>query len=723
MNASHDNSAQTAPSGPNGAGDLDPLLESLIILTKLQHRPFSEDALVAGLPLVDNRLTPSLFRRAAERAGLSSRIIERPLAEISSQVLPAILLLEDNQACVLVELNSEQNQAVIIEPHAGMGEVTLSWDKLATLYTGIAIFVQPAYRFDDRTPPLIRSSGPHWFWGVLGESWRIYRDVLVASLLINLFALASPLFMMNVYDRVVPNNAEETLWVLALGISTVYLFDILMRTLRSYFIDLAGKRSDIRLSAAIFERVMGIKMEARPQSVGAFANNLREFETVRDFITSATIATLVDLPFILIFLLVIFWIGGLLVMAPMVAIPLIGLYGLLMQKPLRQAAENTYRASAQKNATLIESLNGIETVKSLGAEGPLQRKWEAATVHIARWSAKSRLLSVTTINFAMAIQQLTTVAIVIGGVYLIIDGELSMGGLIATVILTGRAMAPMGQVANLATRYFQARTALTSLNQIMQMPVERPQGTSFVSRPHLRGQIEFDNVSFHYPDQDNASLRNASIHIKEGEHIGIIGRIGSGKTTLNKLIQGLYQATEGAVRIDGTDIRQIDPADLRRSIGYVPQDITLFFGSVRENITYGAPYMDDASILRAAQLAGVTDFVDLHPLGFDMPAGEGGNRLSGGQRQAVALARALLTDPRILLFDEPSNAMDNTSEERVRRNLKEIIQGKTTLIVTHRASLLELVDRLIVIDRGRIVADGPKQQVLDALREGRIGMG
>ncbi|MBF0255794.1 MAG: type I secretion system permease/ATPase [Gammaproteobacteria bacterium] len=698
-------------------------MECLITLTKLQHRPYSRDALSSGLPLVNNCLTPSLFVRAAARAGLTAKIVRRPIPKISNFVLPAVLILKDNQAVIMHRIDDDKERIWITNPETGMGTRIMHRAELEAEYSGIAIFVQPEFVYDDRTRAPVAAVGRHWFWSVLGDSWRIYRDVLVASLLINIFALASPLFMMNVYDRVVPNNAEETLWVLAIGITTVYVFDILIKMLRGYFIDVAGKKTDIRVSSAIYERVMGIKMSARPSSVGAFANNLREFEAVRDFITSATITTLIDLPFIIIFLVVINWIGGPLVLVPAVTIPLIVIYALLAQKPLRQATENTFRASAQKNATLIESLTGIETVKFLGAEGPLQRKWEQAVAHIARWSTKSRLISSSTVNFAAAMQQLTTVGIVVFGVYLIIAGELSMGGLIACVILTGRTMAPMGQVANLSTRYFQARTALSSLNEIMQLPVERPAGSSFLSRPKLTGNIEFDNVGFTYPGQDNPSLRGINFRIKQGERVGIIGRIGSGKTTINKLIQGMYHASEGAVRVDGTDIRQIDPADVRRNIGYVPQDITLFFGSVRENITYGAPYMDDASVLRAAQIAGVTDFVDRHPLGFDMPVGERGERLSGGQRQAVAVARALLTDPSILLLDEPSNSMDNTSEELVRAQLRKIMQDKTLIVVTHRASLLELVDRLIIIDKGRLVADGPKEKVLEALREGRIGMG
>ncbi len=700
----------------------DPLLGCLVALTRLRHRPLSADALRAGLPLVDNRLTPSLFVRAAARAGLTARILKRRLERISSLVLPAVLMLHEAQACVLLDIDTSAGKARVLFPESGGGEEEVALEDLAARYTGYAIFVQPEHRFDERAPEVHNIASRHWFWGTIGRSWRIYRDVVIASLLINLFALASPLFIMNVYDRVVPNNASETLWVLATGVAVVFLFDFLMRTLRGYFIDLAGRKADIGISSAIYERVLGLKMEARPVSVGAFANNLREFETIRDFIASATVTTLVDLPFILLFIGVLALIAGSVAVIPAAAVPLILLYGLIIQGPLRRSVENSFRASAQKNATLIEGLAGAETVKHLGAESQLQRRWEQAVAHIARWSAHSRLLSASAVNVAQLVQQLASVVVVLYGVHLVTAGDMSLGGLIASVILTGRALAPMGQVANLATRYHQASTALKTLNGIMEMPVDRPEDQVFVSRPRLKGEIEFDNVSFTYPGQKTEALSHVSFRIRPGERVGIIGRVGSGKTTIEKLIEGLYAPTQGAVRIDGTDLRQIDPADLRRNIGYVPQDVTLFFGSVRDNIVLGAPYMDDAAVLRAAELAGVTEFVNPHPLGFEMPVGERGERLSGGQRQSIAVARALLQDPPILLLDEPSNAMDNSSEEMMKNRLAGIMRGKTVIIVTHRASLLALVERVIVLDSGNIVADGPKEQVLEALRQGKLRM-
>ncbi|MCW8943125.1 MAG: type I secretion system permease/ATPase [Sedimenticola sp.] len=707
----------------DGSTHDDPLLASLVILAKLEGRSFSAESLSAGLPLVDNQLTPELFPRAAARAGLSSRIVRRSIKRISDYVLPAVLLLNRRQVCILLSVDHANDKARIIQPESGLGEKEIPLAKIEEEYSGYAIFVQAEHQFDERAPDVMKLKNRHWFWGTIFGSWRIYRDVLVASFLINLFALASPLFVMNVYDRVVPNNAVETLWVLAIGVTVVYSFDFLMRLLRGYFIDLAGKKADILLSARIFEQVMGMKMSARPPSVGAFANNLREFESIRDFITSATITTLVDLPFILFFILVIWFIGGPMAFVPIVIIPIVLIYGWIIQAPLRKAVESSFRASAQKGATLIETLTGIETVKHLGAESALQRKWEQLTAHIAQWGVRSRLISSSAVNVAVFFQQFSQVAVVVFGVYLVTEGELSMGGLIASVMLTGRALGPMSQYANLAVRYFQAKTALTSLNGIMEMPVDRPEGQSFVSRPSLSGGIEFDGVSFQYPGEENKALNNVSFSIKPGERVAIIGRVGSGKTTIEKLMQGLFEPAEGAVRVDGTDMRQIDPADLRRNMGYVPQDVMLFFGSVKENILMGAQHADDADILGAADLSGASEFVNRHPLGFDLPVGERGDNLSGGQRQSIAIARALVNDPPFLLMDEPTNSMDHTSEERLKKNLTSYVKDKTLVLVTHRASLLELVDRLIVMDSGRVMADGPKEQVLQSLRDGSLRNG
>ncbi|MGO3344044.1 MAG: type I secretion system permease/ATPase [Marinomonas sp.] len=698
-----------------------PLLDCLVLLSKYFHNPYSADSIAAGLPITDNDMTPALFKRAAKRIGISSRFIKRPLLKIPEMVLPAVLLLKDQHACILLNIDHHSGVANIMRPEAGEGEFTISLEELAKSYSGYCFFVKPIYQFDKRSEKESeRANKKHWFWGTVTQSWRIYRDVFIASLLINMFAVASPLFVMNVYDRVVPNNAFDTLWVLAIGAAAVYLFDFLLRTLRAYFIDIAGKKSDILISASIFSKVNNIKMASRPQSVGAFARNLQEFESIRDFITSASITTLVDIPFMFLIVAVIWLIGGPVGYIPIVTIFLILAYSVIIQVPLRRSIEESQKTASQKNAVLIESLYNAESVKLNNAEGVLQKQWENAVGNIADWGVKTRQLAQSCSSFAMVAQQLTTVVIVIVGVYQISEGNMSMGALVASVMLTGRALGPMAQVAGLATRYNQAKSAFTSLNAIMSSPVENPDDVKFVHRSKFDGAFQFDAVSFAYPEQEQSAISAINITIKPGEKVGIIGRIGSGKSTLGKLMTGLYTPVDGAVRVDGVDVRQINPTDLRRNIGSVSQDVTLFYGSIRDNIVMGVPYMEDEAILRAADLSGVSEFANRKPGGLDSIVGERGMLLSGGQRQSIAIARALLFDPSILILDEPTASMDNTTETRMKRRLMEVVKDKTLILITHKASMLDMVDRIIVMDNGRLIADGPKAQVHEALRQGKL---
>ncbi len=696
----------------------DPLLGCLTVLAKILKKPHSADSLIAGLPLVDNKLTPKLFSRAAERAGLSAKVVERRLHKISNLILPAILLLENSTSCVLLEMN--KTTAKVIFPETGEGEAEISVEDLKEQYTGFAIFIKAVHHFDNRVEETTIPRTGHWFWGTILRFWPIYGEVFLASILVNSFALASPLFIMNVYDRVVPNHAIETLWVLAIGVATVFVFDLLLRTLRGYFIDVAGKKADVILSSTIFEKVMGVRMESRSNSVGSFANNMHEFESFREFFTSATLTTIIDLPFAFLFIFVIWTIAGNLAFIPLALIPLGIIVSLIIQIPLGRTIQNLFKHSGQKSATLIETLTGLETIKSLGAESPVQRKWEQTIGSISRYGQRARILSSAAVNFTTFLQQMATVSVVVFGVYMISEGDITMGALIASTILTGRALAPLGQVAGILTRYHQSKAALQSLNTMMDLPVERPSGREFLHRPQFKGGIEFKKVSFRYPEQPMDALSEISFSIKPGEKVAFIGRIGSGKSSIEKLILGLYEPQDGSILLDGTDIRQIDPADLRRNVGYAPQDVVLFFGSIRDNIALGKPFADDMAILKAAEISGVTEFVNRHPAGFDMPVGERGEGLSGGQRQSVTIARALLLDPPVLVLDEPTNAMDNSTEELFKAKLASELADKTLLLVTHKASLLSLVDRIIVLDNARIVADGPRDQVLSALKKGHI---
>ncbi len=695
----------------------DPLLDCLVALTQWHGHPASAQALSAGLPLVDQRLTPSLLARAAARVRFTARVVRRQLDDIPVGLLPAILILNGQRACLLLEA---KDGGYLIQYSESATPVAVPAYILAEQYSGIACFVRPDFRVEERAANAVADTRGHWFWAVIKENWRLYRDALVAAVLINIFALMMPLFSMNVYDRVVPNNAIETLWVLTIGIALVMGFNFILTTVRAYVVDTASKRVDVKLSAQILEKVLDLRMDSRPESVGSFAANLRSFESVRDFIASASLTTLVDLPFVLLFLVILAWISPWMVVPPLVAIALVLLVSYFAQRKMETLTKQTYQASAQRNAVLVESLGGLETIKTLNAQGNVQRIWESATEHLAYMGGKLKLISATTVNFVQAMQQIVTISVVVIGVYLAQDSALSLGGIIAASMIAGRCLAPLGQVAGLMMQYQNARTSLDSVDTYMSLPVEHPDGKVFVPRPVLKGDIEFRNVVFSYPQSSQPSLNGISFQIRAGEKVGIVGRIGSGKTTLEKLVLGLYRPDSGTVLIDGVDMRQVDPIDLRRAIGQVPQDPVLFYGTLKHNLMIGAPFSDDADMLAAARIAGVDEFAAQHPDGYDMLIGERGDSLSGGQRQAIAVARALVNDPSILLLDEPSSNMDNQSESSLKQRLKQASQGKTMILVTHRTALLDLVDRLIVLDAGRIVADGPKDQVVDALRKGRI---
>lgn len=697
----------------------DPLLACLLFLSKHYENPTSAATLTERLPLVDNKLTPQLFHRAAARANLASEINAIELEEIDEIFLPVVLLLDHGEAALLLEKNSGSSKIMLGK--TGEGEVNISNKDLQERYTGYAIFVRPKFKLKDRFGEHSdkKVTHQHWFWSVVSKSWPLYSEVLAASVLINIFALAVPLFVMNVYDRVVPNQATETMWVLASGIAIVFLFDLFLKSLRGYFIDIASKKTDVQLSSIIFEQILGIQMSVRPSSVGAFANTVQSFEAFRDFITSTTITVLVDLPFIVIYLAVIFTLGGNLVFVPLAVIPLVFIFGLVMQFPLRKLTKLSQQLSQEKNATLVESLSGIEAIKSTGAEGTMQGRFENVVIYASKLSSKLRFLVNSSINFTILMQQIATVGIVLFGVYKIINGDLTVGGLIACTILSGRALAPMGQVAAIFSRYYQAVEALHSINDVMQMPTDVEKKTNYLHRPDVKGNIEFKNVEFRYPDQTIPNLNGISFKIKAGERVGLIGRTGSGKSTIAKMILGLYRPTEGTINFDGTDYLQINPADLRKQVGYVPQDVVLFYGSVKDNIIMGSKYVTDKKIINASEASGVTNFTNNHPEGFDRAVGERGNRLSAGQRQSVAIARAIINSPRILILDEPSSSMDDGLERQLRNNLTKRLDKDTTFIlITHKAAMLKLVDRLIVVDNGKIVADGPKESVLTALKSG-----
>lgn len=702
----------------------DHLSACLLWLASNHGTKLSQDALVAGLPLVEGCLTPSIVARAAERANLTATVVKQPLNRLNSLLFPCIVLLEGNKACLLQSLNIEQQTVQVLLPELDMQTTELELASFLDSYTGMAIYCRPSFKLDlTKTASQTVADAEHWFWSVIKKNRPIYRDILIAAFFINLFALTMPLFVMNVYDRVVPNHATDTLWVLALGALIVICADLALRLLRSWFVELAASRADITLSARIMEKILGARLENAPPSVGSFAANVQSFESVRSFIGSMTITALIDLPFFLLFVIIIALISPVMVIPVVIGAVLIILYALSVQATMHQLSETMSQASAQRNSGLIESLVAAATLKSFNATSRMQSAWEQSTQFLSGCSGKQRLLGMSVGAGAAWVQQVVSMVMIITGVYLVINGDMSQGGLIAAYMLSSRAMAPVSQTASLLTQYYQAATALKSVEEIMTTEQDRIHGKQLISRGKLRGEIKLCNLSFKYPNEEHEALSGVSLHIKAGEKVGILGRVGSGKSTLEKLILGLYKPTAGNLLIDDVNINQIDPTELRRSIGYIPQDVQLISGTIYDNVTLGISHPSNERLMQAINISGLTSLVGEHADGLSMQVGEAGSRLSGGQRQTIAVARAVMADSSILLFDEPTSAMDSLLENHVSKNLSQLSQDKTLVLITHRSSLLDLVDRLIVMDNGKIVADGPKQSVLKALQQGSIQRG
>ena len=687
-----------------------------------QHHSISvtPQSLISGLPTTLDTFTPDLLVRSAKRVGIKARLERVGLADLPSNALPAIALLEENESA-LIESMSDDGEVIIFDPKCGVDSQVVSLEELQRKTSGFVLLARPKFRLNASQLGSIGLKTDHWFWSAMLAHRGLYRDVIYTSLFVNFLALALPIFTMNVYDRVVPNAAFETLWVLAIGVLIAVIADVGLRIMRGYFLDYSARRIDVDLSAAILEKTLGMRLEHRPVSVGSYAASLRSFEFLRDITTSASLTGFIDIPFAFVFLLVVAWISSYLLIPIVIGIGLLLILALTLRSKLEQLTESTYAAGAQRNATLIETLSGLETLKALGAESVMQRQWEEATRFLASQNLRSKNLQQWLSQLSSALQRFVQMAVIVLGVYLISAGKLTMGGLIACTMISSRATAPFAKLGSLITQYQNASVAMKAMDALFETPSEYRVEGGFLSRESFSGAYEFKNVSFKYPNSELQSLTATSLKLGAGEHIAILGRIGSGKSTLSKLALGLFQATEGEIRVDGVDIRQLDPHEYRSSVGYVPQDATLFTGTLRENITLGRPSISDAQLIKAVERAGIADWVNRHPLGFDMPISERGDSVSGGQRKCIAVARALVTEPNILILDEPTGGTDQTTERMIIESLKEFIEGRTLVVITHRNSLLALVDRIVVIDRGKIVADGAKDAVVNALRQGKIG--
>lgn len=550
-----------------------------------------------------------------------------------------------------------------------------------------------------------------WIAAPMFANRSVYIKVAVAAALINLFGIITSLFTMTVYDRVIPNNATSSLIALSIGLAVVIIFDFLLRTLRAYFADVAGAAIDQDVGETVFAKLLAYRLDQRTGSTGGLASLMRELETLRDFFASATLTALVDLPFIVVTLVMIAVIGGGLVFVPLLMVPLVVLTALATQPALDRLAARSMTEAMEKQAVLVETIGGLETVKASGAGNLLGARWRDAMARHSDISLRQRLVSAIALNTAVIANTISYAGVVIVGVGLIADGSLSTGGLIACSILAGRAVAPLAQIAQLLTRLNQTRTAYRQINALMETPSEGKAETPL--RPgKIDGKIEFRNVDFRYPGQAEKALAGVSFTINPGERVAILGRVGSGKSTIARLILGLFPPEDGLVLLDGTDLHQFDLGELRRHFGVALQDNVLLSGSIRDNIRLNRPFVDDDELLRVAKISGAHDFVGRIANGYDLLLADRGDSLSGGQRQAIAMARALAGKPPLLLFDEPTSAMDVQTETNLINGLESESRGRTLILITHRPTMLRLVDRVIILDQGRIVTDGPRDSIL-----------
>jgi len=691
---------------------VDSLLESLMFLTKYYQRSTSKASLTSGFAIHNNSMSIDNFIKSSKRVGLISKIVTRELRGISKLALPAVLLLEKDRTCVLLDFNFDRNEATVIIPGLSSGETTMSLSQLEKEFIKKVIIIKPAYNFNNRISDEVVIEQPkQWFFGAMKRNSFIYKKVILAAVIINLLVLATPLFMKNVFDRVLPNNGIETLWAMTFGIGIILLFDFVLKLLRAYYIGKAGKRADVVMSNQIFDQLLNIKLSEKPASTGQFISRLQSFESVRDFFTSATVATLVDIPFIILFMAVIFYFGGVLGWIPLIATVITLIFSFIIQSKTKVISEKSSKEDQLKQSTIHETVSGLEVIKSIRAQNRMKTHWDQALVQTTYYNEKLQFLSQLNSFFTAFIAQIANIAIIIVGVYLALNGEATMGGIIAAMMLSGRVLSPLGQIVGMVLRYEKSIIALNGIDEIMDMDTEK-NGQNFLSRPNLNGDIEFKDVHFSYKNQNLETLKNINLTIKQGEKVAILGKIGSGKSTLTKLIMNLYSPTKGSVLVDQTDVRQIDPSDLRQAVGCVPQEAFLFMGSVKDNITISEQYVTDEEILEVSKLAGVHDFLGKHESGYDLILGERGEGLSGGERQSITLARALISNPGILIMDEPTNSMDKQTEVQFIKRMKDIIEDKTLIIVTHKMPLLHLVDRVIIIDNGKIIADGPKEKIL-----------
>ncbi|WP_316858160.1 type I secretion system permease/ATPase [uncultured Cohaesibacter sp.] len=696
--------------------------DCLVHVAKFHGLPASEKELADKLAVTTEGIPSELFIQAAEKLNMIAQIEKMSLSSIPSVTLPVILFLKDG-SCIALEENAERQSVRAYVPGEKGGFRRLSRKNLTRDYAGYCAFLTPdpkSHQHPEDDSPEVKNAS--WFWSAVRHFWPSYVQVAIAALLVNLLALASPLFVMNVYDRVIPNLAIPTLWTLTFGVSIAILFDLILRILRSWIVDNTGRRIDMAISGRLYDHLVSLRLQARPVSTGMLSNQIREFDTVRDVLTSNAVVAILDSIFIGVFLYVMWLIVGPLVMVAAIAVPTVLILTFLCQFPLNMAARQAQSDASRRHGILVATVGGLEDVKAIGAAAWLRRQWDRSVAASSKSSGAARFWNTLALTGMTTVQQIVSVVVITWGVFLVLEGNISVGALIATNILSGRVLAPLSNVAQTLSRLAHARASLRGLNGFMTLPGDIVTTEQSIV-PRKDGHcLETRSLCLNYPGSQIASLQDVSITIRPGERVAIIGQIGSGKSTLGRCVAGLLDPSEGAVLLDDQNLSQFGAASIRDVVVYCSQDPDLFEGSLRDNIIMGRPFASDDEILTALRVSGVDQFAATHPLGLGLPVQERGRNLSGGQKQACALARVLIKKPDILFLDEPTASMDTASERRFMASMKEMLTPSHTLILaTHKERLLELVDRIIVMDHGKVVLDDKKEVVLATLKGLRAG--
>ncbi|MFW2067967.1 type I secretion system permease/ATPase [Acinetobacter johnsonii] len=689
-----------------------PWLQAVLAIAKHYRIEPSEERLRLQLDWNPSQSIDDILILVSRQIGMNLRKAEFSEDILNPWRLPLLIQMQDGQVGVLNQLDVNGNANIQFSGDQGLAQV-LTLELLKENVNNVYILRPEKSIPDVRIDEYIKPYEPSWFWSIVLKDWKRYLDVMFASLMANILALATILFSMNVYDRVIPAQSVPTLWVLAGGVLIAAIFEFCLRVARIYLSDIIGKRADLKISDKVFGHALRIKNKERSKSTGTFISQIRELEGVRELVTSTTISAIADLPFFFLFLAIFWLIGGNLFWVMVLVVPLMIIPGILIQKPLAKLASEGMREGAIRNATLVEAVQGIEDIKLLRAESRFQNQWNHMNESAADISMRQRKLVGVVGAWTQKVQGLTFAIVVLVGCFAVMKGEMTTGALVACSILSSRMLGPIAQISGVLGRFQQAKVAKTSLDELMKKPVDQAPNAHLIHRPVLNGHYELNNIVFKYSENDaKPTLIIPKLEIQAGEKIAILGRNGAGKSTLLQLLSGMQEPVQGKINLDGVDLGLIDPTDVRRDMGLLNQNAHLFFGSLRENLTLGSPLATDQELLNVLKLTGALNFVLDKKEGLDHQILEGGVGFSGGQRQALLLSRLLLRQPNILLLDEPTAAIDDVSEKQLIENLKGWLGQKTLVIATHRRAVLELVDRIIVIHDGKIVMHGPKEQVL-----------